>query len=73
MKYHHEGCQGCLMYDNPMSLKNVRCFFIRTKYEKYCPCCSCLVKVVCEDPCQERRDVIHQKVKYDNSNNASAF
>lgn len=46
-------CKGCLSYevvnDSPIS----SCAVLYEKNGHYCPCCYCLVKMVCSNPCRD--------------------
>lgn len=55
-------CLGCSTYEEPGE-------FFDCGYSKYntngsCPCCKCIVKMICIDDCKEYRDWWKSKLRY---------
>jgi hypothetical protein len=46
----YECCKGCLIYEG---LKDDVCFISQFVRHEECPCVHCLVKVVCDEPCDK--------------------
>lgn len=46
----HNECKGCLsLYEETCS----HGFDLNTPDKKTCPCVNCIVKIMCEEPCQK--------------------
>jgi hypothetical protein len=46
-------CRGCVM----MKIDRYVCLFRASMLEDECPCIECLVKVICEESCDTRREI----------------
>jgi hypothetical protein len=59
----HESCKGCLTYNETNdSCSDLVSFLFDSKY--YCPCTSCLIKVMCREGCTKYRE-FHDFIKTD--------
>lgn len=47
-------CIGCYTYENNMCMVKVSC--TKKGIKKICPCINCLIKMLCDSPCQEYRE-----------------
>ncbi len=51
-------CEGCLTYD--MAAPD-NCIILANNDQRKCPCIKCLVKMVCENPCKEVRNLWYRR------------
>ena len=63
MKLKINHCLGCCTYEGPG--EHFDCTYIKYNTNGSCPCCRCIVKMLCLDDCQEYRDWWQPKVKSD--------
>jgi len=61
-------CGGCRIYEDvkhiPPEDRATDCAVARPGAVKSCPCKTCLVKMVCDLPC-EKFDTLHRRIKND--------
>ena len=69
MKIINEYCKGCCVYMPDGDPHDIGCTLFDSNNKGQCPCSKCIVKVMCEEPCEDyeqfRKSFIGKEDTYD--------